>query len=126
MPYLSNWNDYERVDGEIKFNGVYYNYVKRKLYNDTLYLLCLPNKSKTQFCHARNEYAQQVNGGPSGDNNDRPLIKKLNIISEYNQPASGYHFILAAKPTQSPTSHPASPLINAFVADTDRPPQANG
>lgn len=126
MPYLSNWNEYERVNGEIEFNGVYYNYVKRKLCNDTLFLLCLPNKSKTQFYHARHEYAKQVNGTPSGENNDGSLIKKINITSEYNQPVSGYQFMLVAAPTKYHTSYPASRLINALVADTDRPPQANG
>ena len=48
-PYLSSWSDYERIDGEAEVDGIYYSYVKRKIHNDTLYLLCIPNKNKTQL-----------------------------------------------------------------------------
>ncbi len=36
MQYFANWKNYERCDGEIEYEGTHYNYVKRKLSNDTL------------------------------------------------------------------------------------------
>jgi hypothetical protein len=40
---------------------VHYNYVKRKLYNDTLILLCLPNTEKTRVFNARETFFSLVN-----------------------------------------------------------------
>lgn len=123
LPYLSNWNDYERIDGEMEYNGIYYNYVKRKVCNDTLFLLCLPNQSKTRFYHARHEYARQVNGAPSRDNNDKPLVKKINITTEYNQPLLQFSFTCWAEPVGSPHYNLVARLIHPFIDAQYRPPQ---
>lgn len=61
LPYQSNWKEFERYDGEIYMNGVHYNYVKRKLQNDTLILLCLPNAEKTRLLNARETFFSLVN-----------------------------------------------------------------
>ncbi len=34
----------------------------------------------------------QVNGAPSRDNNDKPLVKKINITTEYNQSLLQFSF----------------------------------
>lgn len=62
LPYSTNWNAYERVNGEIEVNGIHYNYVKRKLSNDTLYMMCIPNAEKTKLSVAKNDYLNVVNG----------------------------------------------------------------
>lgn len=61
LPYSTNWSDYERYDGEVEYMGIYYKYVKRKIYNDTLHLLCLPDFKRTRLQSAENNYARQVN-----------------------------------------------------------------
>jgi hypothetical protein len=43
VPYIQGTGSYERYDGQIELNGVHYNYVKRIVKNDTLYLYCIPN-----------------------------------------------------------------------------------
>ncbi|MBO9562027.1 MAG: hypothetical protein J7621_04605 [Niastella sp.] len=123
VPYLANRNEYERVDGEMQVDGVYYNYVKRKVSNDTLFLLCVPNKDKTHFYHARNEYGKQANGIPAGEENSRSLIKKINISSEYNQPVLLYAFTSTAEPMIAHCGYPVDQLIDVFTADTYKPPR---
>lgn len=61
LPYQTNSTDFERIDGEVSLNGVHYNYVKRKLYNDTLILLCIPNTEKTKVFNARETFFSLVN-----------------------------------------------------------------
>ena len=61
LPYLSNWNSFEKYQGETEINGVHYKYVKRKLVNDTLILLCIPNQGKNDLRSARADYFKQVN-----------------------------------------------------------------
>jgi len=62
MLYTPDWPEYKRFDGEVEMNGIHYNYVKRKLSNDTLYLLCIPNRDRTKLAAAKLNYL--------GDSND--------------------------------------------------------
>jgi hypothetical protein len=61
LPYQTNSPDFERIDGEVSLNGVHYNYVKRKIFNDTLILLCVPNTEKTKVFNARETFFSLVN-----------------------------------------------------------------
>jgi len=79
MPYYSD-KDYESVYGETNFNGEHYRYVKRKISGNTLYLLCIPNKEKSNIVSKENEFTKQVNdvpGGKSAPHKKNDLIKLL-------------------------------------------------
>ena len=58
MPYYSD-KDFEPAYGETDWNGIHYRYVKRKISGNTLYLLCIPNKEKTQIIFAKNDFTQK-------------------------------------------------------------------
>ena len=61
-PYLTdNSTSFERYDGELELDGIHYKYVKRKVVNGELVLLCLPNKSKTELQNSREEFFKLVN-----------------------------------------------------------------
>ena len=47
LPYQTNWKDFERVDGEINFEGKIYKYVKRKVEDGQLVLMCRPHVIKS-------------------------------------------------------------------------------
>jgi hypothetical protein len=61
MPYQTNWASFERYNGEIQIEGVHYNYVKRKVWNDTLILLCIPNHDKMELNSAKEQFFSLVN-----------------------------------------------------------------
>lgn len=61
MPYQTNWPDFERYDGEITIDGLEYRYVKRKVWNDTLILLCIPHQGKIALNQAKNTYFSLLN-----------------------------------------------------------------
>ena len=61
VPYLYASNEYESTDGEVNVNGVIYNYVKRKIARDTLFLMCIENKEKTLIEAKRAEFFNKVN-----------------------------------------------------------------
>ena len=84
MPYIINSNGYERYDGEIELNGAHYNYVKRKVSNDTLYILCLPNIQKAQVCAAKNDYTKQLSDIQSPKKSNESTAKKSLVLQEYN------------------------------------------
>jgi hypothetical protein len=56
LPYYTNSSQYERVDGQIEVGGVQYKYVKRRIYNDSLELLCIPNHTAMRLRTAENEF----------------------------------------------------------------------
>ena len=85
MPYQTNWADFERYNGEIEISGVHYNYVKRKVYNDTLILLCIPNQGKMKLNSAKEQFFSLVND--INNDNKAPVPVKSSILktitSEY-------------------------------------------
>lgn len=61
LPYVKNSVTYERVDGSININGVAYKYVKRRIYNDSLEVMCIPNAIKTGMQNARDDFFRLAN-----------------------------------------------------------------
>ena len=89
MPYYSDM-DYEEVYGETDWNGEHYQYVKRKVSNNTLYLLCLPNKEKTSIVKVKNEFTKAVNdipGNNEGSQKKSGLVKYLTTEFRVNETA---------------------------------------
>lgn len=77
LPYHSNWQDFERYDGEISIAGVNYSYVKRKLQNDTLILLAIPNTDKMKLFNARETFFSLVSDMQQrGDDESVPVPTK--------------------------------------------------
>ncbi len=60
-PYISDWDHYEKYEGETEINGIHYKYVKRKIEKGELVLLCIPNQQKTNLQSARQDFFKQVN-----------------------------------------------------------------
>ena len=89
MPYYSD-KDYEEVYGEMDWNGEHYQYVKRKVSANTLYLLCLPNKEKTSIVKVKNEFTKAVNdipGNKEGSQQKSSLVKLLTTEFRVNETA---------------------------------------
>ena len=89
MPYYSD-KDYEDVYGETDFNGEHYQYVKRKVSGNTLYLLCLPDKEKTSILKEKNEFTKTVNdipGNKEGSQQKSGLVKLLTTEFRVNETA---------------------------------------
>ena len=61
LAYYNNSYGYERMDGQIEIGGVRYQYVKRRIYGDSLEVLCLPNMTSMKLRTASNEFFRQVN-----------------------------------------------------------------
>lgn len=88
LPYATNWKEYERCDGEFEISGVIYNYVKRKLCNDTLFLLCIPNHEMMKIATAKSDFAQVSNDFANTGNGKKsqPVSTPVKSgINEYNQ-----------------------------------------
>jgi hypothetical protein len=126
LPYYTSSPEYERVYGSVNVNGVDYEYVKRRVYNDTLELLCIPNDAKTKLLSVKNDIAKMsVDGQPSQSNKKPVTVLKINLPdffqqlsisstrndaaleTSYDQFVNGYlPVVFASRPERPPQSMP--------------------
>lgn len=89
LPYQTNWSAYQRFDGEIEVDGILYKYVKRKVANDTLYLMCVPNTKKMRLETAKNEFFRLSNdlmqNNSSKKSSDSKTISFKNLQGDYDE-----------------------------------------
>lgn len=87
LSYSSPSLKFERVDGQIEVGGVLYKYVKRRLYNDSVELLCIPNNTAMSLQTAKNEFFQLVNdlqhNGQGKQTNSHPAGTKSPTSPDY-------------------------------------------
>lgn len=87
LPYQTNWKDFERVDGEISFDGKIYKYVKRKVEDGQLVLLCLPDEHKMRLQTARDDFfrlASDLNSSNSSKKSGS-TISFNNVLSDFEK-----------------------------------------
>ena len=88
LPYQNNQQNFERVNGELKVDGKLYKYVKRKIENGNLILLCLPDHEKMKLQSAKDEFFKyandlvQNNNSKKSDHSKSGIFK--NLIGEYD------------------------------------------
>ncbi len=61
MPYQLDQKDFERVSGEVTYNGKIYKYVQRKVSNGELILQCLPDENKMKLQSAKEDFFKFAN-----------------------------------------------------------------
>ncbi len=122
LPYYSSQSDYERLDGEANYKGVAYRYVKRKVANDTLYILCLKNEAKTQLKGAQTDYAKKATDLPVEKNNSSN--KKMNYLGEHHSHQAEYSFAAAVRTLSQHRWLFVSPLCSLTLEGNLKPPQA--
>ena len=84
LPYYNNSKSFERIDGQIEIHGTPYKYVKRRIYNDSLELLCIPNATAMKLQSTRNEIFKFVNDlQPGKKSESHPRSFKVPTINDY-------------------------------------------
>ena len=95
LPYYTDTKDFKRIDGEVEIDGVKYKYVKCRISNGNLEMLCIPNKAKMQIEQSKNDYAkfahdfQQDNNKKKSGSENKSFQKLLSEFEELQQLTSG-------------------------------------
>ena len=121
MPYLISNKNYERCNGQVELHGIQYNYVKRMVNNDTMYLYCIPNQQKTKISDTKNLYAKQ-NADNSSGKSEQPAIKKISFFSDYNIGALNFCFNSYHSSSPHPISINYLPILKGFTTKHLQPP----
>lgn len=61
LPYYNNSASFERINGHVEIEGTEYKYVKRRIFRDSLELLCIPNHAVMNLKKVNNEFFQFEN-----------------------------------------------------------------
>ena len=126
VPYGINSNYFEKVSGTVDIHGVSYQYVKRRFYNDSLELLCIPNMAKTNVTNARDEFFKLandfVNNSTSKKSSNQNHTVKFSVSDFSNDHLFVYHFI-ASQILSSKSTSSFSVIPSPFLQTLDKPPQ---
>jgi regulatory protein YycI of two-component signal transduction system YycFG len=79
LPYQNDTKDFERIEGEINFNGKIYKYVKRKIEKGEFVLLCLPDKNKMKIEEAKEDFFKYSNDLGQTNSNKQEKSKAISI-----------------------------------------------
>jgi hypothetical protein len=123
IPYTIDKKDYERCDGETVLNGVHYNYVKRIVSNDTMYLYCVPNHQKTELNNIKTEYAKQAPDAPAGKKTEQSNAKKVTVSDEYNSIALSYNLSLLKNSQKQSFCFNNDHIAAGFMTQPVHPPE---
>lgn len=88
LPYYTNSKNFQRAEGEVRKNGIIYKYVKCRIYNDSLEMLCIPHTAKMQIQNSREAFFKLTNDLQQDNNKktshpDQKQVK--NSISEFEE-----------------------------------------
>ncbi len=101
LPYVNNQQNFERIDGEITINGKILKYVKRKIADGNLILLCLPDHNKMRIESAKDEFFKYANDLVQNNQSKKSGQSKAgtfkNLSNEYDMPAYEYTNIYYCK-----------------------------
>ena len=108
LPYQTSWSSYQRHNGEVEINGILYKYVKRKLANDTLYLMCIANTKKMHLESAKEDFFKISNDLMQNDNSKKSDHSK----SSFKNPQGDYDRNTVASYTVCPVAGERDPWLS--------------
>jgi len=78
-PYQLEQNSFERIQGEINYRGKILKYVKRRIHDGKLVVLCIPDDPRTVLSNAKSSFGNTVNCLPNSNNSSSHPVFQKNI-----------------------------------------------
>lgn len=124
LPYYNNSLEYERVYGSINIDGIDYEYVKRRIHNDTLELLCLPNHAKTNLKQVSNNFNRSLSESSSTTPNKKSVADLKVSLPDYSFSFKDFFLLNAAISAKKHSSFQLHPTKEDYSCTQERPPQS--
>ena len=126
LPYHSNSKEFETMNGNIDINGVNYQYVKMRFYNDSLEILCIPNILNSSIKNSQNDFAKQLIDNTASSQTKKSPSNQIvkTTISDFTLE---HHFDIYKQIYISKLRHDAYHIIDRsfdFLHSLDQPPEA--
>lgn len=108
LSYYNSSTSFERVNGQIDIGGVRYSYVKRRIFKDSLELMCIPDLTAMQLQKNKNDFFRQVNDLQQKDQGKKNSPATKDISKDYTPSAMD-----VTVPALAAAQMPAEGLFNA-------------
>jgi hypothetical protein len=126
LPYYNNDPSFSSAYGEIEMNGQLYKYVKTRIYNDSLEMLCIPNTAKQQLLNAKEHFTHIVFDIEKKDGKKSSGPEKQNtflkIFTEYERNADWHLNMLSTAITLQNSAYYNSNCGILHKATVEQPP----
>jgi hypothetical protein len=126
VPYQVERKDFERYNGEVNLNGKIYRYVKRKVCDGNLVLLCLPDRNKMHLETVKNDLIKNSNDlqntGSKKPGDSKPFSGK-DLSNDYNQTISEYRIACYNVLNSFAFQNRVSPLSSGLHCTPEQPPE---
>jgi hypothetical protein len=80
--YESTGKDFHRVAGDLEYNGKFYEKVKERLQNDTIYIYCLNNEKEEELLAQLSDHIQ-THLVDSKNKQSKPEKSAIDLLKEY-------------------------------------------
>lgn len=113
LSYYQNSASFERVNGEMEINGVPYKYVKRRIYNDSLEVLCIPDQMLVKLRASGKGHFTLVHGIASFMADPYTITSCIQLeVPTYTLVVQGYAYVAPIHPSSLPADErpPARPV----------------
>ncbi len=97
---------FERVNGSLEYEGRFYEMVKRKLENDTIYIYCLRNEQKRELVSKLNDHVQMHVANLEGHKPAKPEKPLPALLKEYLPHVQGQLPRPEGRPAGTPEGKP--------------------
>ncbi len=130
LPYGSSSEKFDRVNGSIEIKGVIYTYVKRRFYQDSLELICIPNMAKTGIKNARDEFARLANDFVTNNSTSKKAPSHHNhsakfSVSDFTNDHGFFSWQFSNDDLSGTWNTMISPSsASVYLSRLDKPPQA--
>ena len=126
LPYISRSSEFENVEGNIDIQGINYQYVKKRFYNDTLEILCVPNFNKSTIKESKNNFAKQLNEIAASNSSKKSTSNQIvkTTISDFTLE---HHFDINLSIFSSNLKHDYYGIIESsfdYLHSLEQPPEA--
>ena len=126
VPYQVERKDFERYNGEVNLNGKIYKYVKRKVCDGNLVLLCLPDQNKMRLETVKNDLIKNSNDlqntGSKKSGDSKPFSGK-DFSNDYNQNIAEYRIACYNVLNNFGFQNRVSPLSSGLHSTPEQPPE---
>ena len=122
LPYYLNSIEFEKISGSIEIEGVEYEYVKRRVYNDSLELLCVPDKTQQKLKNAEVDFIKMTAEVPGSSNTKKNAATKI-MLPEYCDVTSQYGIDMSGVVTNKYYSFNTTIPVRNFSSKQDKPPE---
>jgi hypothetical protein len=120
IPYATDAEEYQRVDGKFEHNGEVYRLIKQKYSRDTLSIICIRDERAKEINQALASYVRTFSDNQSSGTSDHHVIS---LIKDYLPENENAVSSIDRSFTIVANSSPTKTFVASFLSEIVHPPE---